>query len=232
MLRKALLGVCGLVVAGCAQMPAATSPAVETASLQERAAMKGEIDALKHLTAIGIDASTLYQEAAEEADNPELAAELKTLAAERESFAKTLQTRVALLGAEPEENGEIVGAFHRAFAHIRGQVQNDSLTAAAEVYRGESYLVDEIRAAQAKVSTPASRDLLEMQLGKVLAGRDRVEAFKDQLAARQEAEKLVRAQLEERNRLARLAAERERFNSDYDVRLQRRAQSEAELEGG
>lgn len=185
MIRAILLLTAVLPLVACAQMKTAerADPSA-AAQLQAVPAIAKETDQLNHLARISIDANKLYSDSATEADDAALKAELGTLAKDHASFARSLQTRVASLGAKPAETGEPVGSAHLAFANVRGAVQNDSVTAAAEVYRGETYMIDELGKTLDTTLTPESRNMLEAQLTDTRTGRDRVEALKDKIEAR------------------------------------------------
>ena len=96
--------------------------------------------------------------------------------------------RVAALGDKPAETGEAIGSVHRSFTAVRTLVQNDSIAAAGEVYRGESYMIDELTKTMKTELTPASQSLLSAELSMVKAGRDRVEAIQKRLDADKQAE--------------------------------------------
>lgn len=183
-----MASVAALSFGACAQMTTPAEPTAQAeAYLDSSEQLKVEAAQLNHLARIAIDAHELYHEAAEEADNEELRAELTTLATTRETFVQDLQARVATLGQEPAERGEAAGSFHRTFAQLRGLVQDDSLTAAAEVYRGESYMIDEWNEVLEKPMTDESRAIVVSQLNTVESDRDRIEALKNSIEAHLEA---------------------------------------------
>lgn len=186
--------VAALSLTACAQMTTPVEPTAQAETyLESSEAQRHEAAQLNNLTRIAIDAHELYHEAAEEADNEALRAELTKLATTRHTFATDLQARVAVLGEEPAEVGEAFGSFHRTFAQLRGYVQDDSLTAAAEVYRGESYMIDEWNEALEQPMSEESRLLLETQLATVTADRDRIEALKYSIEARLDAKDALEA---------------------------------------
>ncbi|MDZ4762789.1 MAG: PA2169 family four-helix-bundle protein [Alphaproteobacteria bacterium] len=185
MLRSILLASCASGLAACTQMKTAATPAPSSAArLEGNKQVMAETNSLNHLTRIAIDANTLYDEASAEADDAQLKIELKALAAQRKSFAQKLQTRVAALGGTPSENGEPVGTVHRSFTALRGLVENDSVAAAGEVYRGESYMIDELGKTLEASLTPISKQLVEAELANVKTGRNRVEAMQASIQGR------------------------------------------------
>jgi uncharacterized protein (TIGR02284 family) len=176
-MRTILLATAAMIsISACAQMKTSSEPTSAAASrLAASETVSDEADNLNHLAKIAIDAKTLYGEAAAEADDAQLAAELKTLASERAAFAGKLQQRVASLGGEPAESGQAVGTVHRSFTAVRGLVQNDSVAAAAEVYRGESYMIDELGKALDTSLSPISREIVDAELASVKESRNRIE---------------------------------------------------------
>lgn len=195
MTHKILMSsVAALSMAACAQMTTPVEPTAQAeAYLESSEIQKREAAQLNHLARIAIDAHELYHEAAEEANNEALRAELTTLATTRQTFVTDLQARVADLGEEPAERGEALGSFHQAFAELRGHVQDDSLTAAAEVYRGESHMIDEWNEVLEKELSAESRTLVESQLKTVEADRNRIEALKNSIEVRLEAKDVASA---------------------------------------
>jgi uncharacterized protein (TIGR02284 family) len=185
-----MLAAATAALAACAQMKTGAEPnAAAAEQLGSNAEIAAETDSLNHLTRIAIDANRLYEEAAAEADDADLQSTLQTMAAERKMFAGKLQQRVAALGAKPAETGQPTGAVHRSFTALRGLVQNDSVAAADEVYRGESYIIDELDKAMMAKLTPASRQIVSAELDRVKAGRNRVEQLKTTIEARLAEEK-------------------------------------------
>lgn len=170
-----------LAIGACTQQPSPVAPS-PNASAQLQPGMKAETDKLNSLTQIAIDAGTLYAEAGEKSNDAELKGELTTLAAHRKTFATNLQKRVAALGSKPAENGQAIGTVHRSFTAVRQLIENDSLAAAGEVYRGESYMIDEIdKVLKDETLTAVSKQLLVAEMDDVKAGRNRVELIQARL---------------------------------------------------
>lgn len=120
-----------------------------------------EIAELNDLVSIYIDASKLYDEAADIPDNNEAVRdELQSLASERAEQRDALQARVIALGGTPDEMGQAVGTGHRAFTQLRTLVDQDTEVAIEEVLRGEKYIADEIDDALDGTITVETRDML------------------------------------------------------------------------
>jgi uncharacterized protein (TIGR02284 family) len=97
------------------------------------------------------------------------------------TFAQKLQNRVAVLGGKPAETGQATGAVHRSFLALRGLVQDDSVAATEEVYRGETFIIDQMdRTLQGSLS-PESRQMVQTEYDRVSAARERVEQVKAQI---------------------------------------------------
>jgi uncharacterized protein (TIGR02284 family) len=172
-------------LSACAQMNSRARPDPSAiARLQADPVIAAETQTLNRLTRIAIDANRLYDQAAENADDADLQAALRTMSIQRKTFAQSLQKRVADMGGRPAETGQATGAVHRSFLALRGLVEDDSAAATAEVYRGESYIIDELEKALETKLTGASRQIVQAELGRVMAGRDQVEQMQAQLAAR------------------------------------------------
>jgi len=174
-----------LTLGACAQMKtAAKADAYAKAQLQTNPTIAAETGSLNHLTRVAIDATRLYDQAADEADDADLQAQLRTISARRKTFAQNLQQRVAELGGDPAETGEATGAIYRSFTALRGLIENDSVAAADEVYRGETHIMDELDKALKTGMTPVSRQMVQAELTRVKEQRDQIEKVKSQIEAR------------------------------------------------
>jgi uncharacterized protein (TIGR02284 family) len=179
---RALSVVAALVLGGCAQMKSDARPDPALAiRMQADPAIASETQSLNRLTRIAIDANRLYDQAAEVADDADLQAALRTMSEQRKTFAQRLQSRVAMLGGKPAETGQATGAVHRSFLALRGLVQNDSVAAAEEVYRGETFIIEQLERALQGSLTPESRQLVQNEFNRVTAARESVEQVKAQI---------------------------------------------------
>ena len=179
---RVLAVAAALALGACAQMNTGARPdPAASALLQADPAIATETQNLNRLTRIAIDANRLYDQAAEVADDADLQAALRTMSEQRKTFAQRLQNRVAMLGGKPAETGQATGAVHRSFLALRGLVQNDSVAAAEEVYRGETYIIDQLNRALEGYLTPESRQLVQNEFNRVTATREHVEQVKAQI---------------------------------------------------
>ncbi len=182
MLRVLVVATAAVGLGACAQIKndARPDPAL-AARMQADPAIASETQSLNRLTRIAIDANRLYDQAAENADDPDLQAALRTLSEQRKTFAQNLQNRVVILGGKPAETGQATGAVHRSFLALRGLVQNDSVAAVEEVYRGETYIIEQLNRALQGSLSPESRQLVQGEYERVTATRERVEQVKLQI---------------------------------------------------
>jgi uncharacterized protein (TIGR02284 family) len=168
-----------LALGACAQMKTDARPDPALAiRMQADPAIAAETQSLNRLTRIAIDANRLYDQAAEEADDADLQAALRTMSEQRKAFAQKLQDRVAILGGKPAETGQATGAVHRSFLLLRGLVQNDSVAAAEEVYRGETFIIEQLERTLQGSLSPESRQLVLAEFNRVTAALERVEQVK------------------------------------------------------
>ena len=182
MLRLLSVAAAAVALGACAQMKTDARPDPALAiRMQADPAIASETQSLNRLTRIAIDANRLYDQAAEYADDADLQAALRNLSEQRKAFAQKLQNRVVVLGGLPAETGQATGAVHRSFLALRGLVQNDSVAAAEEVYRGETFIIEQLdRTLQGSLS-PTSRQMVQAEFDRVTAARERVEQVKAQI---------------------------------------------------
>lgn len=179
---RALILVAALALGACAQMKTDARPDPALAiQMQADPAISSETQSLNRLARIAIDANRLYDQAADEADDADLQAALRTMSEQRKTFAQKLQNRVAVLGGKPAETGEATGAIHRSFLALRGLVQNDSVAAAEEVYRGETFIIEQLDRTLQGSLTAESRQMVQTEFDRVTAARVRVEQVKAQI---------------------------------------------------
>ncbi len=179
---RAIAVAAALSAGACAQIKSDARPDPALAAvMQADPAIAAETQSLNRLTRIAIDANRLYDQAAEYADDPDLQAALRGISEQRKTFALQLQDRVAMLGGEPAETGQATGAIHRSFLALRSLVQDDSVAAAEEIYRGETFIIDQLNRTLQGSLTPESRQMVRAQYDRVAATRERVEQVKAQI---------------------------------------------------
>ena len=100
-----------------------------------------DITVLNSLIETTIDSVDGYRRSAQEATNSRFSAEFLERASEREQVVSQLRGRVRQLGGNPEDDGSVLAAAHRAFLTLRDKVTgSDDGAVIAEVDHGESYL--------------------------------------------------------------------------------------------
>jgi uncharacterized protein (TIGR02284 family) len=100
-----------------------------------------DIKLLNSLIETTLDSVDGYRRAAVEATNSRFASEFTARANEREEVVRKLQGEVRRLGGNPEDDGSVLAAAHRAFLTLRDRVTgSDDEAVIAEVDHGETYL--------------------------------------------------------------------------------------------
>lgn len=131
-----------------------------------------------------IDSIDGYEKAAESTDRFDLAELFKSLASERRRIVETFKGKVRALGEEPEDDGSILAAAHRAFLSLRTSLQSDAKAAIAEVERGEDKLTDDFAKAAANDDvSPAIRAFIAENSRTANRDHNRIEDIKRAMAA-------------------------------------------------
>jgi uncharacterized protein (TIGR02284 family) len=134
-----------------------------------------DISVLNTLIETTIDSVDGYRRSAQEATNSRFSAEFLERASEREQVVSQLRDRVRQLGGNPEDDGSVLAAAHRAFLTLRDRVTgSDDKAVIAEVDHGESYLNGKWETAlkDDRLSTQ-TRTLVQQCYDSVREGRDR-----------------------------------------------------------
>src|SRR5918998_1363046 len=133
-----------------------------------------DISVLNSLIETTIDSIDGYRRSAQEATNSRFSAEFLERANEREQVVSQLRDRVRQLGGNPEDDGSVLAAAHRAFLSLRDKVTgSDDKAVIAEVDHGESYLNGKWETAlkDGRLS-PDTRSLVQRCYDSVRRGRD------------------------------------------------------------
>jgi uncharacterized protein (TIGR02284 family) len=100
-----------------------------------------DITVLNSLIETTIDSVDGYRRSAQEATSSRFSAAFLERANEREQVVSQLRDRVRQLGGNPEDDGSVLAAAHRAFLSLRDKITgSDDTAVVAEVDHGESYL--------------------------------------------------------------------------------------------
>ena len=133
-----------------------------------------DISVLNSLIETTIDSVDGYRRSAQEASNSRFSQEFLARASEREQVVSALRDRVRSLGGNPEDDGSVLAAAHRAFLTLRDKVTgSDDAAVIAEVDHGESYLNGKWEAALGDGGLSSeTRSLIQQQYDSVREGRD------------------------------------------------------------
>ena len=162
---------------------------LEPESTNTRSAIGGgdtsrDITVLNSLIETTIDSVDGYRRSAQEATNSRFSAEFLERAAEREQVVSQLRDRVRQLGGNPEDDGSVLAAAHRAFLTLRDKVTgSDDDAVIAEVDHGESYLNGKWETAlRDEGLSTETRTLIQTCYDSVRQGHDRFRRLHEDLA--------------------------------------------------
>lgn len=144
-----------------------------------------DIRTLNGLIASTIDSVDGYRTSATDVDSPKLAELFTARASERSSVAEQLRAEVTKLGGNPEDDGTILAAGHRAFVNLKAAVtKRDDEAVIAEVERGEDHIKAKYEdALKDSDLAPATRSLIETAYGSVKSGHDQMSNLKHHMTA-------------------------------------------------
>lgn len=144
-----------------------------------------DIRTLNGLIATTIDSVDGYRSSAEAIDSSRFDELFRQRANERTAVAEQLRAEVRRLGGNPEDDGTILAAGHRAFLNLKGAVTSrDDKAVINEVERGEDHIKHKFEAALADDSLSAeTRGVIQTTYESVRAGHDQVSAIKHSLEA-------------------------------------------------
>jgi uncharacterized protein (TIGR02284 family) len=144
-----------------------------------------DISVLNSLIETTIDSVDGYRRSAQEATNSRFSAEFLERSNEREQVVSQLRDRVRQLGGNPEDDGSVLAAAHRAFLTLRDRVTgSDDKAVIAEVDHGESYLNGKwetaLRDDRLSVET---RSIIQSCYDSVRDGRDRFRRLHEDMSS-------------------------------------------------
>ena len=144
-----------------------------------------DIRTLNGLIATTIDSVDGYRTSASDVENPRFAELFIARASERSSVAEQLRSEVKRLGGNPEDDGTILAAGHRAFVNLKAAVTGrDDQAIVNEVERGEDHIKAKFEDALKDDSlAPESRTAIEAAYGSVKSGHDEMRDLKHNLDA-------------------------------------------------
>ena len=144
-----------------------------------------DIRTLNGLIATTIDSVDGYRTSAADVDSSKLAELFTDRASERSSVAEQLRAEVTKLGGNPEDDGTILAAGHRAFVNLKSAVtKRDDEAVIAEVERGEDHIKAKYEDALKDTDlASATRSLIETAYGSVKSGHDQMRDLKHHMTA-------------------------------------------------
>ena len=139
---------------------------------------------LNSLIATTLDSADGYRKAAEKAENERYRSMFTDFAGQREAIVSDLQAEVRAIGGNPEDDGTILAAAHRAFLSLRDAVTgNDDTAIVNEVERGEDHIKAKYDAALKDGKLTGSSDAaVRKAYVSVKEGHDRMSQLKHSLA--------------------------------------------------
>jgi len=139
-----------------------------------------DISTLNSLIATTIDSADGYAEAAKDSESGRFAAIFNERSAERRSVMTMLQTEVARLGGEPEDDGTMLAGAHRVFVNLKSVVTGkDDKAIINEVERGEDHIKGKFEDAMADSQLSAAvQAMIRECYASVKSGHDQMRDIK------------------------------------------------------
>ena len=142
-----------------------------------------DIRTLNGLIATVIDSVDGYSESAKDVDSPRFSELFLARANERRDVSERLRAEVSRLGGNPEDDGTILAAGHRAFVNLKSTVatRNDKAVV-AEVERGEDHLKAKFEdALKDEELSSSTREIIQSVWSSVKDGHDEMSQLKHSL---------------------------------------------------
>lgn len=143
----------------------------------------GDITVLNTLIGTLLDSVEGYSKAADDVDNPTYVQLFNARSRERQEVAARLQSAVAQLGGDPEDDATTLGAIHRVFVDLKAAVTGrDDKAIVNEVERGEDYLKAKFETAMKNADLSViARDAVNAAWQSVKSGHDEMSNLKHSL---------------------------------------------------
>jgi len=138
---------------------------------------------LNDLIATTLDSVDGYRKAAEKADSGRYGEMFRQFADDREGAVRMLQAQVRAYGEEPEDDGTVLAAAHRAFLSLKDAMTGSNDKAIIdEVERGEDHIKAKYeRALQDTALDGDARRVIEQAYASVRRGHDSMRDLKHSL---------------------------------------------------
>lgn len=144
-----------------------------------------DISVLNGLIETTIDSVDGYRRSAQEATNSRFSSAFLERATEREQTVSKLREEVRRLGGNPEDDGSVLAAAHRAFLSLKDKVTgSDDAAIIAEVDHGETYLANKWDAAlKDDRLSQQTRGIVQQCYDSVREGRDTFRRLHEDMSA-------------------------------------------------
>lgn len=144
-----------------------------------------DVTVLNTLIATLLDSIDGYEKAAADVGNRQFAERFEARARERQTAVTSLQSAVAALGGNPEDDGSLLASAHRAFLNLKEAVTGtDDKAIVAEVERGEDYLKEKFQTALRNSDmSPQALAAAQTAWDSVKSGHDEMSALKHSIGA-------------------------------------------------
>lgn len=144
-----------------------------------------QIKIINGLIETTVDSADGYHQAAKDARNPRFKSMFETRSAQRQQLAAELQAEVRALGGEPEDEGTILAATHRAFLNLKTLVTGSDDSVVNEVEAGEDHIKAKFeRALEDEGLIGSARAVVAKVYQSVKADHDQMSALKHGLEKR------------------------------------------------
>ena len=141
-----------------------------------------DIKVLNSLIETTLDSADGYREASKETNNPGFRRMFEERSFERQQVTTDLQSVVRTLGAEPEDDGSILAAAHRAFLDVKHAVLRDEQAVVNSVENGEDFIKAKYEdALKDQELSPAAREAVDRAYASVRSGHDQMRDLKHSL---------------------------------------------------
>lgn len=139
-----------------------------------------DIKVLNSLIETTLDSADGYNEAAKDAEMPEVKSLFSQWAQERFQVAHELQDEVRQLGGEPEDEGSILASTHRIFVKVRDSLgSKGDKGVVEEIERGEDFIKSKYEKALDDVDlSEQARNCVIRAYGSIKAGHDQARNLK------------------------------------------------------
>jgi len=138
-----------------------------------------DIRVLNSLIETTLDSADGYNQAAERASNASYQNLFREWSTERQRVVTELQGQVRSLGGNPEDDGSVLAAGHRAFLKLRDSVTKNDESVIDEVERGEDFIKAKYETALEDQELSASvRDVVVRCYSSIKSGHDQARNLK------------------------------------------------------